>query len=583
MDICKGSLDEISRPASGSRSRTGSRISSSRQIDRQRTGSACSRSLEVLSPEKMESENGSVELEDVCTSPESSDSEKSGQTCKTGGTSTPHKHDLAQAQILQPTTADAVDAAKGNASDWTEDPELFKAIEKMKRLDKILASAVLKEKEVKQQGNELRVKLWDELQSSKSEDNPETHEESENTRKFLALTPASNFSIEDSTIVHVFETQLADEEFDQYFSKPMQQVHGDWTESIAKLEASPDTDTSDRPESRCSRVKQKKKKKRDFVKKNIELAKDAGNQVLMTDNEKKRLAELLRDIDNDRSDTLPRDEADVTLAVIEETDEFDSLKAVDARLQVLLSSEDISVVFSPGSFSGALQESKTDVKSIADINPGEKALQDVREKREQESRLREINYELEQLSNGVQKPIESASLTEEQLNELLADCIRVQSRTECSSQEMSPSFGSSTSLAQLTPQLSESVLSQLLEEAGQSGIFSIKAMKNDDEDEEDSSSGHYLSWVLANCKHAERLLMENKEAAKSKVEESTDDSCYMSRAIRTKKLNRPAFLDDPSYTSSSSVNEPLAQEHIPCIPDAKEGHSSEPKLEEIHA
>ncbi|KAG2457473.1 FSIP1 protein, partial [Polypterus senegalus] len=244
MDICKGSLDEISRPASGSRSRT-----------------------------------------------------------------------------------DAVDAAKGNASDWTEDPELFKAIEKMKRLDKILASAVLKEKEVKQQGNELRVKLWDELQSSKSEDNPETHEESENTRKFLALTPASSksyftlfipkhpldplltdFSIEDSTIVHVFETQLADEEFDQYFSKPMQQVHGDWTESIAKLEASPDTDTSDRPESRCSRVKQKKKKKRDFVKKNIELAKDAGNQVLMTDNEKKRLAELLRDIDNDRSDTLPRDE-----------------------------------------------------------------------------------------------------------------------------------------------------------------------------------------------------------------------------------------------------------------------------------
>lgn len=44
-----------------------------------------------------------------------------------------------------------------------EDPELQKAIKKMKILDTILASRISNEKEVKRKGKELRQKLWQEL------------------------------------------------------------------------------------------------------------------------------------------------------------------------------------------------------------------------------------------------------------------------------------------------------------------------------------------------------------------------------------------------------------------------------------
>lgn len=45
-----------------------------------------------------------------------------------------------------------------------KDPELRKAIKKMKKLDQILALKVSAEREVKRKGRELHLRLWQELQ-----------------------------------------------------------------------------------------------------------------------------------------------------------------------------------------------------------------------------------------------------------------------------------------------------------------------------------------------------------------------------------------------------------------------------------
>uniref|UniRef100_A0AAY4BHQ6 Fibrous sheath-interacting protein 1 n=1 Tax=Denticeps clupeoides TaxID=299321 RepID=A0AAY4BHQ6_9TELE len=127
MEITKGALEGISRPASGERFRAGSRVSRASVPEGGRADSSPT-SLEVLS-------------------------------------------------------CDVAEELVGK----NEDPQLQKAINKMKSLDKTLAIKISYEKEVRKQGRELHQKLWQELLVRK------THftDEAENTRLFLALTPNS--------------------------------------------------------------------------------------------------------------------------------------------------------------------------------------------------------------------------------------------------------------------------------------------------------------------------------------------------------------------------------------------------------
>ncbi|XP_064148281.1 fibrous sheath-interacting protein 1-like [Loxodonta africana] len=69
------------------------------------------------------------------------------------------------------------------------------AIKKMKRLDKVLVKRQDREKEVKKQGLEMRIKLWEELKSAENSDALRSNEEIENTKKFLALTAASEETV----------------------------------------------------------------------------------------------------------------------------------------------------------------------------------------------------------------------------------------------------------------------------------------------------------------------------------------------------------------------------------------------------
>ncbi|KAK2103823.1 hypothetical protein P7K49_017679 [Saguinus oedipus] len=105
--------------------------------------------------------------------------------------------DLVQHQIL-PECSEPENARIGNEPKLKElDSQLQDAIQKMKRLDKILAKRQHREKEIKKQGLEMRIKLWEELKSAKYSEAWQSKEELENTKTFLSLTAASEETVEE--------------------------------------------------------------------------------------------------------------------------------------------------------------------------------------------------------------------------------------------------------------------------------------------------------------------------------------------------------------------------------------------------
>ena len=69
------------------------------------------------------------------------------------------------------------------------DPQLRKAIKKMRKLDQILSTKVTREKEVKRQRKLLHYQLEVELDSIKEEGGGKSKDATENTTRFLALVP----------------------------------------------------------------------------------------------------------------------------------------------------------------------------------------------------------------------------------------------------------------------------------------------------------------------------------------------------------------------------------------------------------
>ncbi|XP_069049394.1 fibrous sheath-interacting protein 1 isoform X2 [Lepisosteus oculatus] len=436
MDIRKGSLDAISRPASSCRSRPGSRASGAALQERGRVSSSSSGSLVVLTPEAAEVQDNMIVLENISFSSDSSDGlddelrsefdhlaanreggnnhmsfvpEEKGDSDIYG--KSPCKNIETNTSLEELEDNGDENSLKFDESDEeNEDPELQKAIRKMKKLDNILAQKVSREREVKKHGKKMRLKLWEELQSTKLEGVSESHDEAENTKLFLALTSSKiSGSSEDVDFIPVFDTQIPVEEYGQRI-KPSEQIHDNQCKSTETSRVCPDEDKSDlAARGQCDF--NRGKKKQDFVKKNIEMAKDAGNQVLMTDEEKKRLAELLKDIDKDGNAELPNDEGDPTLWALRitagegytpEPTELDQLLEIDSKLQVLLSPEDFLSLHSPYSNHSVLLGPGTALDDYRDTLPGEKVLQDMKEIRGQESRLKEIEQQLEHLDQNLE-------------------------------------------------------------------------------------------------------------------------------------------------------------------------------------
>ncbi|XP_051243103.1 fibrous sheath-interacting protein 1 isoform X8 [Dicentrarchus labrax] len=351
MEIIRGSLDDISRPASCEQ--TGSRVSSVSLHHSDRICPTTPFALVVLTNDAADTR---IQIQS-----------SSEETIIHSSSRDPDK---AQCQA--------------DTDEEKEDFELQRAIEEMRQLDEILSAEICKEKEVKRQRKELQAKLWEELLQNTPEGHSECAHEALNTKLFLALE-APTGTEEEEDFVPVFETQVPDWEpnEDSQYLEQSEKRPNSLTESFEVGHG--ETGEEQFEGSHCGASKGKKKQ-RDFVKRNIELVSGEGDQVLMTQAEKERLAELLQDVDEG---------------------EEDSARGVDSEGH----------------------SSEVGWKCDGDPQPGEKVLQDIKERRGQERRLQEIQQQLEILGQGQEMTNESPDLTEEQLLSLLDECELTESWT----------------------------------------------------------------------------------------------------------------------------------------------------------
>ncbi|XP_069065260.1 fibrous sheath-interacting protein 1 [Pleurodeles waltl] len=509
MDIVKGSLDEISRPASISRSRSGSRASTASSSEKPKLNLVVG-SLEVLPPEPSLSKVSPSLSENIWSSAESSfnsscdEMDMSSQSSirgSRGGTSplqpaegkvtdhsrrrtpslqtsegkesdhgrrgTPPLHpaegkETGHGRIGTPplqssenivnyvdhTTASpdqhselnskkASDAKPHEASDEENtDPQLAEAVRKMKTLDKILAKKQVREKEVKYLGQQMRKKLWEELQSATSPEAQESHEETLNTRKFLVLTP----QVHDVTDADSLEEELT---FTPVFHTQIPADEGDWTRAPNSLDShhhrndlNDMSHDSEKPPSVPRKRSRVKTNKRDFIKRNIELARDAGHPVVLMDDEKQRIEDLLKDVEDDAVD--PEALVEVSRWVMPgegytpEPEEHKLLAKIDAELQAVLSAKEFAAIRSSctsiqntsNQDSSSLMSEIEDgelFESAEEVLPGELVLRLTKEERLQQARLRDIDHELETLGQSLNSP-GPPGLSEQHLRALLSEC-----------------------------------------------------------------------------------------------------------------------------------------------------------------
>ncbi|KAM5241043.1 fibrous sheath-interacting protein 1 isoform 1-T2 [Hipposideros larvatus] len=559
MDIIKGNLDGISKPASNSRTRPESRGSNA--------------SLEVLSPEP-----ASLKLNFVKEGhSESGDTEGSRNSNDEMGKNNPEKTKWAE----EGSDEDPNLVQHQIISKCSDEPELKEldsqfqdAIQKLKRLDKILVKRQYREKEIKKQGLELRIKLWEELKSAKNREALPSNEEMENTKKFLALTAASEETVDPShyepedTFFSVFHTQVPPEEYENR----TQNVNQDCTYDVERNESL--IKAEKKPFSNTEKIEFRGKHSQDFIKRNIELAKNSGKPVVMIDKEKKRLIELLKDLD-DRDSGLSSSEGDqpgwlvpgegYTLAVTQ----HQQLAEIDTKLQ------ELSAAFSTSSsFSSRLEnqnDQETDLNGDdrnMEITPGEEVLRNTKEERDQQNRLREIDEKLRQMKENV---LDSTSLlSEEQLRCLLDECTFQQKsmimlsseREKKDIEDITPEF----------PQLSRSMLSELLTGS------ETKVRSNEVEDATmpenlkcEPSTGYYLTKALTGHYMSQALVTEaeNMECFQFSDDEVISDTkdYFMSKTLGIGRLKRPSFLDDPLYGINVSLSS--EDQHLRLSPSEK--------------
>ncbi|KAM4540822.1 fibrous sheath-interacting protein 1 isoform 2-T2 [Fundulus diaphanus] len=293
MEIIKGGLDAISRPASGEQ--RGSRV-----------GPAAPRELFVLSNDSADVQNCRGEME--------------------------HRGSATEAGKDQSEITD----------EQNEDSKLQQAFEEMRRLDEILSAEIFKEKEIRRQRKELQAKLWKELQR-KTDRYSECAQEALNTKLFLALEAHPCKEAEDR-FAPLFETQVPDCEHDG----------GD--QGLDQTEKQPDSLTESFKGNSASiggfqfvesnsKTPKTKNKERDFVQRNIELVSSEAGEMPLTRAEKARLAELLQEINEeekgsasgtDSKEAMWATSASAGQGYTPEPSDLEQLMEIDSKIRLLL-------------------------------------------------------------------------------------------------------------------------------------------------------------------------------------------------------------------------------------------------------
>ncbi|NWR63147.1 FSIP1 protein, partial [Bucorvus abyssinicus] len=460
------------------------------------------------------------------------------------------------------------------------DPQIQAAVKKMNKLDTILAKKLFKERAIKKQGKEMRAKLWEELQSIRTTG---SHEEVENTKLFLALISSWQDTVDPSraedaeTCTSVFHTEINPEDYDCHKTQQKQ----DYPSELETNEFS-----------QAEKMHSKSKNNQDFIKKNIELAKDSGNQIVMLEGERKRLIELLKDTEDGTELQGLEEDVSCWLAPGEgytpESMEFHHLNEIDIKLQVLQSDGDFSAISSSCSKSQSqlYQESLVYANRSLEAVPGEKVLRDNKEQRDQQNRLKEIDHQLKSLERNLTE--EQTGLSEEQLKTLLEECVQPQrtiSNVTMPKSQESLSFGLSPPCytSQDSTLHSTSTLSKMLVEDHIVGMLTAqeKAGLKDKSlcvNTESGIPGYYISKALADSHLSKDSLAQTEEAddlegLQKMGDKSIIEGYFMSRAVNTKRLKKPSFLDEPLYCISMN-NEPSTEADILSIPLQTKGGES---------
>ncbi|XP_076201006.1 fibrous sheath-interacting protein 1 [Aptenodytes patagonicus] len=599
MDITRASLDEISRPASSSRAYPNCR--------------SLSTSMELLtlephlpkvdSPVSLAGSHQRDSLEDCCPEEDKGDDRQNSDVkevrtdqqttvesttilnpnelsgCISNSDSGDDSIGTKASKFCEPSQGKLSNAEAANSFNLEDseerdvDPQIQAAMKKMNKLDTILAKNYFKERAIKKQGKEMRAKLWEDLQSISTTG---SHEEIENTKRFLALislwqdTADPSHAKEDEICTSVFHTQINPEDYDRHKTQHNQ-------DCASEIETNEFLNQAEKTHS-------KSKNNQDFIKKNIELAKDSGNQIVMLERERKRLIELLKDTEDGIE--LQGLEEDVSgwLAPGEgytpEPMEFHHLNEIDLKLQVLLSDGDFSAISSSCSKppSQIYQESLVYANRSLEAVPGEKVLRDNKEQRDQQNRLKEIDHQLKSLERNLAE--EQTGLSEEQLKTLLEECMQPQrtiSNVTMPKSQESLSCGLSPPCytSQDSTLHSTSTLSKMLVEDHIVGMLTAqeKAGLGDKSlcvNAESEIPGYYISKALADSHLSKDSLAQTEEpddleGLQKMGDKSITEGYFMSRALNTKSLKKLSFVGEPLYCISMN-NEPSTEADILSIP-----------------
>ncbi|XP_009080979.1 PREDICTED: fibrous sheath-interacting protein 1, partial [Acanthisitta chloris] len=263
-------------------------------------------------------------------------------------------------------------------------PQIQAAIKEINKLDTILENQQFKEEAIKNQGKAMRAVLWNELQSVRTTG---SHQNVENMNLFLRLfsswldTADPSCAKEDEICTSVFHTEINLE---------------DWAQQSQDVPGELETNECINPHS-------KRKNNKDFIKKNIELAKDSRNRFILLEGERKRLHELLKNIEGGIELQGLKENVSGWLAPGEgytpKPMEFHLLNEIEIKLQKLPLDGDFSTISSSCSKSPSqiYQESLIYANRRLEVVPGEPVLRDIKEKRNQQNHLKEINHLLESL------------------------------------------------------------------------------------------------------------------------------------------------------------------------------------------
>jgi hypothetical protein len=261
-----------------------------------------------------------------------------------------------------------------------------------------------------------------------SDPNDSSHTQA-NLKRFLALDDEilrlDGGFIEDENAnptESIFKTQLSDplDDSNSTTKSDKQSLKNPSVNKTKKSSISSNSTTNTRDKTQKTKIPEK-----DFIKRNIQLAKELGGTWALTDDEKQRLNQLLNEDDQENALVLANDQIN---GYIPSMNESERLKQIDDLLEKeyynpllnhqLRRNNDSSIDYSN------MQQIANEENELMENPFGERILKETRLQREHMHRLKAIDEKLEHLHRPMTEEKIEAILSDDQLNELLGKYTR---------------------------------------------------------------------------------------------------------------------------------------------------------------